>query len=212
MVKIRAKRSQLGPGAQEWARAVGRPRRGAIVQNEANSSMTDWKHGCGRSQSCKTKPIPPAGTRPEARGTRGKCAKRTQFGWSGGAPESEMRQTNPIPWHGPRRVQAGGVTSGAVAQVYCAKRTQFAADGRGRPSPRPEALTMPPMRNKCVKQTQFPPGRDTPAIPRRWRSCETNPICLATPGGTRPRGAGRGANRAKRTQFGEEFQVWSFKC
>jgi hypothetical protein len=153
----------------------------------------------------------PAG-RDEASGTRDECAKRSQFGWPAGAPEGEMRKTNPIlrwrivrnkpnlaraPRNGrgrpgsdcakqsqfppeqrkgqvlcrkgvmvnrtcnrlrqnkanlPARPRTGigrGVTSGSVAQAYCAKQTQFAAGGQGRPSPRPGALTMPPAGQTC---------------------------------------------------------------
>jgi hypothetical protein len=61
------------------------------------------------------------------------------------------------------------------------KQTQFAADGPERPSPRPEALTMPPARGQ---------------------TCETKPIHPATLAGARPEGRGTRGRRAKRTQFG----------
>jgi hypothetical protein len=49
---------------------------------------------------------------------------------------------------------------GAVARAKCAKRTQNAADGQGRPSPRPQALTLPPGRGNRAKQSQFVPERN----------------------------------------------------
>jgi hypothetical protein len=129
-------------------------------------------------RSCGTKPICPAtprGARPGGRGTRGKCAKRTQFGpggqegsrvggrarrgttapnkanfgrrngrgkWLAGkelwyiAPAIGFGKTKPIFRNGPRGARDGGATSRAGAAAYCAKQTQFAAAGPGRPSPR----------------------------------------------------------------------------
>jgi hypothetical protein len=72
----------------------------------------------------------------------------------------------------------GGTTGGAVAQAYCAKQTQFAADGQGRPLPRPEALTMPPTGDKRAT---------TPRCPVSFRQQSQFP---ATPGGARPKGRG----------------------
>jgi hypothetical protein len=57
-------------------------------------------------------------------------------------------KTKPICRPGQRWARAGE----AVALARCAKQTQFAADGQGRPSPGPGALTMPPARGQ-VRQT-----------------------------------------------------------
>jgi hypothetical protein len=103
------------------------------------------------------------------------CAKRSQsrrgrVGWGLGS-EGRLCKTNPISESGPagagsrwykrsqfvrrgqRSARAGEVTSGGVAWARCAKQTQFATDGQERPSPRPEALTMPPVRRQ-VHQTK----------------------------------------------------------
>ncbi len=78
------------------------------------------------------------------------CAKRTRFGLPLGAVEDEMRKTNPI--------------SGA----------------RERPSPRPTALTLPPLApGKHAKQTQFAPSRTV--LLGRDGMCETKPICRFRP-------------------------------
>jgi hypothetical protein len=58
----RAKRTQFYPSAREWARAAraARPRRRAVVRNEANSPEPGRRR-CGwrghRELSCRTKPI-----------------------------------------------------------------------------------------------------------------------------------------------------------
>jgi hypothetical protein len=138
--------------------------------------------GLGRArfqvdERCETKPIArsgaprccpagPGGTGPPGRGTQGNRAKQTQFrrrakqrqvlGRKGVMVNStsdrpRQNKANSRGWDAP-----GGTTSGAVAQAYRAKQTQFAADGQGRPLPRPEALTMPPTGDKRAKQSQFP--------------------------------------------------------
>jgi hypothetical protein len=87
--------------------------------------------------------------------TGDKCAKRSQSGAGGGTNKPNRR--------GSCRV----------------KRSQFASGEWGRPSPRPEALTMPPViGDKCAKRSQSGAGGCTNK-PNRW-----------------------GSHRAKRSQIG----------
>jgi hypothetical protein len=214
-----AKQTQSGLGAREWARAAGagRLRRGAIVRNEANLARRPAPQRAKCAKRTQFPPVP-GGSGPEGRAAivqnepnwaraprdghgRGReappqsnRAKQSQFpleqregqvlcrkGFMVNRTGNGLRQNEA---NLPAWTQTGtgwGVTKGAVAQGYCAKRTQFAPDGQGRPSPRPEALTMPPTGNKRAKRTQFA---------RRRRM------------GRDPRGVGRGANHAIRTQFG----------
>jgi hypothetical protein len=76
-------------------------------------------------------------------------------------PVGPVVQTKPICRQGQRRARAGEVTSGVAARAYCAKQTQFAPDGRGRPSSRPGALAMPPVKraNAPNKANFRPSGR-----------------------------------------------------
>ncbi len=93
------------------------------------------------------------------------------------------------------------------------KQSQFAPGRPGRPSPRPEALTLPPVTlGKRAKQSQFAPCRAV--LRRRDGMCETKPISegvssvkcqvlsdkpiLCTSNLTLRRSR---ANRSKRTQF-----------
>jgi hypothetical protein len=55
----------------------------------------------------------------------------------------------------PKLAQTGGSGQWQVKEADCAKQTQFAADGQGRPSPRPSALTLPPVGGNCAEQSQF---------------------------------------------------------
>jgi hypothetical protein len=123
----------------------------------------------------KTKPIcaaEPGGTSPRRHGTRGKCAKQTQFlGKSGGDAQPTKRrlcETKPNlrrlgylgkgwPSHVGilgREVKRAKRTQfapgGGVCGVKCAKQTQFAAGGRERPSSRPKASAMPPVTRAIV--------------------------------------------------------------
>jgi len=110
------------------------------------------------------------------------CAKRTQFAperigdgcgllGPGGPTGGQSCKTKPIPPDRQRGASALRERSyGELGmQKASAKRTQFAADGQGRPSPRPEALTLPP-------------------VPEQMR--QTNPIC--------PRIGARGVGRQGR--------------
>jgi hypothetical protein len=99
-----------------------------------------------------------------------------------------------------------GVTSGSVAQAYCAKQTQFAAGGQGRPSPRPGALTMPPagtnVRNKAnssIADCGFREACGPPPGPARAG-------CTNKPNWPGRLGPGRGTC-AKRSQFGPGVRV-----
>jgi hypothetical protein len=68
-----------------------------------------------------------------------------------------------------------------ISWAHCAKQSQFAVDGQARPSPRPEALTLPPPKgDKRVKQSQFGPEtgpdkrrQDGQPGARRDKSCDT---------------------------------------
>ena len=120
--------------------------------------MIGWK------TAVRTKPIPGGAGWDTAAGT-----------WDTG----KMCETNPICRS---RQQAGGPIvqnepnlgkSGLDPGADCAKQTQFAADGQGRPSSRPKALAMPPLRGQL---------RQTNPIWRRGLSYGTNPI----PGSWRP--------------------------
>ncbi len=75
------------------------------------------------------------------------------------------------------------------------KQSQLAPDGPGRPSPRPEALTLPPVvLSNRAKQSQFAPRRAI--LPRRRGTCETNPI------------SGR-CQRAKQSQLLRSARKWA---
>jgi len=74
-----AKQGQLLPWKVSGEDAQPTKSRGRVVRNEANFPAT------------------PGGPGPEGRGAGANCAKRSQFGWSGGVPEGEMCETNPIP-------------------------------------------------------------------------------------------------------------------
>jgi hypothetical protein len=124
-------------------------------------------------------------------------AKHAQFAatsWKAGPPGGEECETNPIPGDD-GRVQARGTAVGPVVQTK-----PIYPDVPGRPSPRPEALTLPPVtgamaRSKAnsvresressafwdksyagldmhAKQSQFPAGCALAGD----RLCETNPI------------------------------------
>jgi hypothetical protein len=136
--------------------------------------------GTGRAKQTQF-PAVPGGTELPGRGTRGDCAKQSQT-WEDWAmwaravivcgtasPGSETCETKPIRGRPDRRPGAD-----------CAKRSQFPAGpggmgprgreaivqneanllrGQGRPSPRPEALTLPPtgrFRGSLAKRSQFP--------------------------------------------------------
>jgi hypothetical protein len=135
-------------------------------------------------QFCETNPIRSIGWGPGGRNAPNK-AKLGQDGTSGGrrareggypAEQSQFRGS----------ARRGGA-QGRGTRGNCAKRTQFAADGRRTPSSRPKALAMPPVtgaraRNKA-NSSPGPGGGGS-------ETCETNPIWLV---GRRP-GKGNAQN------------------
>jgi hypothetical protein len=145
-----AKRTQLGPGAREWAR-LGGPRCPA------------------GGRSCETNPISPArGRAPEA-----KCAEQTQF-----RPRPDTPRVAKTPY--------GVTTSGGIR----AKRTQF-------PPPQAYAEGRMPKTNPILPVG----GRVTEEIVQNEAKLGEAGACGQSQLSC---GAwlGRGAKRAKRTQFG----------
>ena len=122
------------------------------------------------------------------------CAKRTQLGWSAGALKGEMCKTNPICRSQACETNPISPRAESPGPADCAKRTQFAEVKR-------------------AKRTQFPPRR----VAGPGRLCKTNPIGLVRRGpegrnvrneANLPRARSPApADRAKRSQFGEKFQV-----
>jgi len=109
----------------------------------------------GRSRPCYGTPYGVTTNRPAAPNKanfRRSCGRGK---WLAGkelwyiVPAIGFGKTKPICRTGPRGTRDGGASSRAGAAAYCAKQTQFAAAGRGRPSPRPEALTLPPTGQMC---------------------------------------------------------------
>jgi hypothetical protein len=110
-------------------------------------------------------------------------AKQSQFAALPRATEPQQQ----VPWaivrnkansEGPAGTRVRLCRTNPIRRANRAKQSQFAADGHGRPSPRLEALTMPPTGNKRAKQTQFPAGAG-------WgtarRVAQTNPIFAIMP-------------------------------
>jgi len=203
--------------------------------NEANSLAGRQNSPCRWDQACETKPISRL-WREWTRAGRGKGAiaaepdrtKRSQFPPARQEGQALCRKGVMVNWtcRGFRQNKAnsagwdaaGGATSGAVAWAQCAKQTQFAPDGPAGPSPRPEALTMPPARGKRAKQSQFLAGRPivqnepnssivdcglATDLRRDDRWCKTNPIS----GEPRCPPFQSDAYRAKRSQFGQESEL-----
>ena len=79
----RAKRSQLRPSAREWARAAGaaRPRRRAIVRNEANWGRSFKLGGCRGRPPCLPIRRAATGGRPFALQTRPKAVRTNEANW-----------------------------------------------------------------------------------------------------------------------------------
>jgi hypothetical protein len=129
-------------------------------------SRTPADKGTGRpgGQTCETKPI--SRRCRVGRGLRdwavGHCTNKPNFA-------SDRPQEPP----------AGGAAIAAGGDKRT-KQSQFTSDGQGRPSPRPEALTLPPVRQASA------PNKPNLAM-----------------AGWHP-----GANRAKRTQFGGTSRGW----
>jgi hypothetical protein len=150
----------------------------------------------------KTKPIcrrGPDGTGPAGRGAWGKCAKRTQFGRSGGAPEGEMCKTKPISEEvSSAKCQVLSETCKTNPISEGVPSVKFGAGGSGGEFPAPSHIPhysniplfhhsspMPIVQNEPnfrertgrgrVPVVQTKPIRRRPAI-SRGRLCETKPI------------------------------------
>ncbi len=134
---ISPERPGMGAGCR-----VARPRRRAIVQNEPNAA----RPGQGPDRR-KVRNEPNSAGRPELR--RQKCAKRTQFPTENDTPPFQSDAD------GAKRSQTRRGRMGWGTRGDCAKRTQLSANGQERPSPRPEALTLPPIGGKRAKRSQF---------------------------------------------------------
>jgi hypothetical protein len=164
----RPRRRAIVQNEPNSARPGQRPDR-RKVRNEPNSAGRPElrRQKCAkRTQSPTEKDTPPFQS--DADGAKRSQTRRGRMGWGLGS-EGRLCKTNPISESGPagagsrwykrsqfvrrgqRSARAGEVTSGGVAWARCAKQTQFATDGQERPSPRPEALTMPPTREAVVR-------------------------------------------------------------
>ncbi len=171
--------------------------RGVNVQNEPNLGRAP-KNGRGRSpealtskrcktnpisgeaggardarESCKTNPICPAGpgaTRPQGRGTRGDCAKRSQFRGVRLGPEGETRETNPISVVAGQNVRSPWCKT---KPIYSGRARKTIAKARGL-----DAATR--AGGKCARRSQSRRGRVGRGLGDEGRLCKTNPI-LARP-------------------------------
>jgi hypothetical protein len=125
-------------------------------------------------KTCKTNPIGPAGpggTRPQGRGTRGKCAKRSQFGPASAGPGRRWAKDA-------KRTQFGGVNVRNEANLL---------RGHGRPSPRPKALPLPPGRRLRGLFVRNKPNLSArPEMGAGRRSCHSGTLRQTNP--IRPRG------------------------
>jgi hypothetical protein len=153
---------------------------------------------------CKTKPIPagPGGT--GLGGREANCAKQTQFGWSAGAPERELRKTKPICTRPEESVGQAG-TPNAVCRVWepdppyewaqLRQTNPIQADrtAGGRPGGRGE----------CAKQSQFGQKSQVSSQRSRWSELQTSHFTLHT----RPK-----AVRAKQSQFPPEQREGQVSC
>jgi hypothetical protein len=95
-------------------------------------------------------------------------------GWPPNPAGARRRQTKPICRPGLRGAGDGQVASRAGVAAYGAKQTQCAAAGRGRPSPRPEALTLPPTRTNMRNEPNL--ARLEQGRVSDGETCRTNPI------------------------------------
>jgi hypothetical protein len=148
------------------------------------------------SRFCGTKPIPRE--RQEGQVLYG---KRVKMNWT-----SKWRRRNKANF--PRRQEwgrASNAVNAAAAGTDCVKQTQFAADGQGRPSSRPEIVTMPLVRgasapNKANSSAR--PGTDAglqhrEMEPLRGPLRQTKPISQRQQGRERTgKAAGRPLRRA----------------
>ncbi len=190
-----------------------------MVQNEANSSIADcgfWPPvAAGRDniadsetpaarrlrpdagQSCKTKPICPR-TGKQGHGWSKSC-ETNPISWGqmcktkpiwlvGRSPERQMRKTNPI-WPGLGKTPTG---------ERC-KTNPICWIGLG-PGER-NAQNEPNSGRRGRRESPMIPVFHHSSVPIRCRSCKTNPICSAAPGGARPQRRGTRGECAKRSQF-----------
>ncbi len=91
--------------------------------------------------------------------------------------------------------QGGRAGQRGVAWAYCAKQSQFATNRQARLLPRPEALTLPPVRGQACQTKPIRPEASDRASPVGKRSCGElymhRPMAKqsqfpAVPGGARP--------------------------
>jgi hypothetical protein len=129
---------------------------------------------------------------------------------------AQLRQMDPIWQRGPscdiasmprfgKRTQVGPAWAGpSPRRTKRAKRTQFAAAGPGRPSPRPPALTPPPGARagaKCAKRSQTWVGWDVWGVVHQGGIlCQTKPIVRS--GAPRPC---RACDRRGKSEVGERI-------
>jgi hypothetical protein len=119
--------------------------------------------------------------------------------------EDKTRKTNPIPGRRDTPAFHCSIIPPFQSNTDCAKRTQFAVGGQGRPSSRPKGLAMPPVlwataRNKANCSPGRARGSETCETNPIWRTCHAKQSKLA-PAPDEVWGTWDGGNRAKRTQF-----------
>jgi hypothetical protein len=163
---------------------------GRNVQNEPNSSIADcrfriadWAQTCGGATN---------------------RAKRTQFGWSAGVSEGEMRKTNPIcPAERPPTVWAGRTVQNEPNSLQRRVGRDPRGVGRGGKLCKTNPISPTGTRGECAKQTQFRRaqprgGADRAKQSQTWaawdiwvtarqggRLCKTKPICRVVGRGPR---------------------------
>ena len=129
-LKIRAKQSQFVPeGRIGGASPTLQVRSNA--PNKPNLAKPAGRPDRPGAKTCETNPIPGGAGWDGASGTRGKCAKRTQFGAARLASGGRLCKTKPV---SRLRISDWGQTYGgtpAPPGIYCAKRTQFVARRTG---------------------------------------------------------------------------------
>ncbi len=143
-----------------------------FVRNEADLPIADcgfriadWGRTSAGAADCTKRTQFPAGDVPRDSiipvfQSHAYRAKRTQSGRSGGVPEGEMCETNPI-----------RASVAPADGTECAKRTQSATAQRNR-----WGKPHPTRGRNCAKRTQFgPAGRQTGS--REGETCKTKPIC-----------------------------------
>ena len=198
----------------------------AAVESAHYSNIPSFHHSSAMPivQNKANFPAAPGGTRLGGRGTRGFCAKQSQFPagqkkgkWFAGkelwyiVPAIGFGKTKPILRCGPR----GGRDGGAIRIADCGlcETNPIWAPGKARWV---EARTLPP-RGKCAKQTQFPgvterlaAGKES-SLTLPGRLCETKPN-LGKMGylGDGAPGRGQSCDIASMPRFGKQtqFRPW----